>query len=389
MRVWTTVVAALCTVLAYSDVAGADERLDRLRETARKLAGRDHYQAHCATCHGTTGTGSAMQPAIRDFTSPAAVAELSREDMIAAVGGAHAQAVSARWQGTLGDDAIAGVVDYIREAFMVPAPVADASLGRKIYARTCSVCHGERGDSASWSQDSLDPPPRDFTATEAKALSRQQMINAVTYGSPQTAMMPFASQLSREQIAAVVEYIRTTFMTAGDEPDAPATEHSEVAGMPSQDHGAAAASAPGGHAQHGHGDHGGVVDMAAPLPDGLVGDRRWGKTFYEANCVACHGMKGDGNGPRAYFMSRKPKDFTSGRARAELNRPHLFAAVRLGVVRTEMPAWSKVLNDQEIANLAEYLFIAFIRPEHADAPHGHEAQGHETHGHETHIKKNP
>ena len=49
-------------------------------------------------------------------------------------------------------------------------------------------------------------------------------------------------------------------------------------------------------------------------------------------------------------------------ARAALNRRTLFEAIAGGRVGTEMPAWDKVLTRQEIANVAEYVHAAFIRP---------------------------
>jgi mono/diheme cytochrome c family protein len=44
------------------------------------------------------------------------------------------------------------------------------------------------------------------------------------------------------------------------------------------------------------------------------------------------------------------------------NRPLIYATTSAGKLGTEMPAWSKVLTDQEIADVAEYVFITFIRP---------------------------
>ena len=38
----------------------------------------------------------------------------------------------------------------------------------------------------------------------------------------------------------------------------------------------------------------------------------------------------------------------------------LFAAVGNGRNGTEMPAWNKVLNDQQIADVSEYVFQSFI-----------------------------
>jgi mono/diheme cytochrome c family protein len=48
-------------------------------------------------------------------------------------------------------------------------------------------------------------------------------------------------------------------------------------------------------------------------------------------------------------------------ARAQFNRPALYAAIAQGRVGTEMPAWDKVLTPQEIANVAEFVFREFIR----------------------------
>ncbi len=235
-----------------------------------------------------------------------------------------------------------------------PRQHSDHELGERIYARTCSVCHGEQGNAASWAKNSLNPPPRDFTSAAGRRLSRERMLSAVTYGSPGTAMMPFTSQFSPEELEAVVDYVRSAFMGAGSETAAPA-------GL---------ASAPaGGHGHSGGHDHGqamgGNMDMAASFPAGLAGHFDRGRAIYNDNCATCHGLQGDGTGPRAYFLSRKPRDFTSNRASAELNRPHLFEAIAKGVRQTEMAAWSKVLSAQEIADVGEYVFSTFI---HSDVP---------------------
>ena len=102
--------------------------------------------------------------------------------------------------------------------------------------------------------------------------------------------------------------------------------------------------------------------MSLPVPNGLKGDLAWGRTFYMANCFACHGVTGEGDGPRAYFNIPRPRNFTSEAARQVLNRPRIFDSITKGRSGTVMPAWGKVLTPQQIAGLTEFVFQAFIQP---------------------------
>jgi mono/diheme cytochrome c family protein len=97
------------------------------------------------------------------------------------------------------------------------------------------------------------------------------------------------------------------------------------------------------------------------MPNKLKADIEWGREFYMKNCFTCHGVKGGGNGPRAYFNRPRPRDFTSDNSRQILNRPRLFDSITKGRVGTVMPAWGKVLTKQQIANLTEFVFQAFIQ----------------------------
>jgi mono/diheme cytochrome c family protein len=105
-----------------------------------------------------------------------------------------------------------------------------------------------------------------------------------------------------------------------------------------------------------------VTDMSLPMPLGLKGDPEKGKIFFMGNCFTCHGVQGDGNGPRAYFITPPPRNFLLEASRQRLNRPVLFEAITNGRLGTNMPAWGKVLSNQEIANFAEFVFQNFISP---------------------------
>lgn len=216
----------------------------------------------------------------------------------------------------------------------------DKSHPAAIYHDFCSVCHGDKGDGKSRAQGSFARPPRDFTAPDSRSLPRDYLIAIVRDGKAGTAMVGWKSQLNEQQIEAVVDYLRTAFMgLPGAELSASATK-------------SAAAPATG-------------VNMSAAFPNSLKGDAAKGRDFYMKNCSVCHGTLGDGKGPRAYFINPKPRNFLEPGPQSSFNRPFLFEATAKGRMGSEMPAWNKVISDQEIANVAEFVFQSFIAPEGA------------------------
>jgi mono/diheme cytochrome c family protein len=85
--------------------------------------------------------------------------------------------------------------------------------GAERFLRTCSACHGEKGDGRSRASATLKTPPRDFTTEEARAnLSREYMIAIVRDGRPHTAMVGRAERLSQREIEDVVDFIRAAFL---------------------------------------------------------------------------------------------------------------------------------------------------------------------------------
>jgi mono/diheme cytochrome c family protein len=319
----------------------------QLQAGAALIGARRLYIDRCAACHGKRGHGG--DAAATDFSDPEALVRLTRETISATLAQGHGGQLGA----ALAEADRETIIGYLRSYLMLPAPDADTDIGRAIYSRSCSVCHGDRGDAASWAKNSLDPAPAAFTAHGLEQLSREAMIDSVTFGAKNTAMMPFTVQLSHAEIAAAVDYIRAAFMPEGMGPGAEGHEHGN------------------GHEN----GPAGAEPADAPFPNGLAGDPVWGKTFYEANCAECHGPKGDGEGRRAYFMIKKPKDFLSRAARSELERPKLFEYVSNGVIGTTMPAWEKVLTPQQIANVAEYVYRAFLHPDRFAATEAPAAPG--------------
>ena len=79
-----------------------------------------------------------------------------------------------------------------------------------------------------------------------------------------------------------------------------------------------------------------------------------GKEVYERRCLGCHGIKGDGNGPAATFMTKqRPRDFTAAVFKFRLTKEplptdgDLLRTITRGVRGTAMPAWYDLpLNDR-------------------------------------------
>lgn len=223
------------------------------------------------------------------------------------------------------------------------APGGDAAA---LYHNYCSVCHGDKGDGRSRAAGSLSTMPRDFTSPQSRnELSRERIVAAITHGRPGTAMVAWNSQLSESDIARLADYVHDHFVRG-----MPVAGSAAISGT--RAHGGREADAASTPAS---------VDMTAGLPNGLKGDLRRGGAFYMANCATCHGVRGDGAGPRAYFINPKPRNFTEAASRARFNRTVLYAAVSEGRVGTEMPAWSKVATPQQLADVSEFVFQSFIQ----------------------------
>lgn len=326
------------------------------------------YHNYCSVCHGDKGDGrsraqGSLVPPPKDFTNYAVAQQLTRKYMVDVVTNGRPGTAMTGWKTQLNQKEIEAVVDYVRNTFMPAAASADSSSrGRSVYAKNCSVCHGDKGDGNSRARNSMSPAPRDFTSPAAKAeLTPERMIRSVSYGRPETAMAGFATQLSKEDIKAVVDYIRDGFMSSGNNDgisgtSAGARHLSPSNEMPGHDKANAARVTPPAAAVQRV-----AVNMAAAMPNGLKGDATRGAGFYMSNCATCHGTTGDGRGPRAYFINPKPRNFLHTASRAELNRIALFNAIKEGKLGTEMPAWGKVLSDQEVADVSEFVFQRFIQ----------------------------
>jgi len=93
--------------------------------------------------------------------------------------------------------------------------------------------------------------------------------------------------------------------------------------------------------------------------------RARGRALFAANCVLCHGERGDGHGQRASGFQKSPANFTDPYWRRGTTPRRVFFVIREGLRGTPMPAWS-FLSEDETWDLAAY--VLSLAPAPASSP---------------------
>ena len=84
------------------------------------------------------------------------------------------------------------------------------------------------------------------------------------------------------------------------------------------------------------------------------GNTRRGRAIFKSACVACHGEFGKGRGLLAHMMRIAMVDFTATNDMNKISDERLMNTVRHGK-GDFMPAWSGILNDNQVADVAAYV----------------------------------
>jgi|WetSurMetagenome_2_1015567.scaffolds.fasta_scaffold168401_1 mono/diheme cytochrome c family protein len=80
-----------------------------------------------------------------------------------------------------------------------------------------------------------------------------------------------------------------------------------------------------------------------------------GKTLYESRCMICHGIKGDGNGSAAAYLSLNPADFTNPKFWENHNDKQIEDIIVNG--KGQMPTFD--LTPEELKAVVAYIMQAF------------------------------
>ncbi|MDH3452427.1 MAG: c-type cytochrome [Gammaproteobacteria bacterium] len=139
-----------------------------------------------------------------------------------------------------------------------------------------------------------------------------------------------------------------------------------------------------GDAHAGHGAHWMAPKQAAARvnPVAATADSiAQGKRIFANNCVTCHGVNGEGDGPLAKGLDPKPANL----AAMATQHPDGDFAWKVAHGRGAMPAWKDILSERDIWHTVNYIkALGSGTPSHtqeqpADARHGQPHHG--THEH--------
>ncbi len=81
---------------------------------------------------------------------------------------------------------------------------------------------------------------------------------------------------------------------------------------------------------------------------------------YAGLCARCHGDKGDGSGTIAWYLDPAPRDLTRAAFINSKPADRFYQSIREGVPGTSMPAWGKVLNDEQVRGVFAHVEKTYV-----------------------------
>src|SRR2546428_474273 len=329
--------------------------------------GKDIYTTRCAVCHGDAGDGKgpaglALPLKPSDFRDRDGVAEMRDNYWFWRVSeGGQVEPFKGKgsamppWKGQLSVEERWAVMAYQHTFSGHQGPHVpwehpeSVAMGRDIYAMACVMCHGAEGKGDGSVGPMLSPrrapQPRDFTSAEFKFRSTPSgqlpttadLLRTVTEGvrsagGPMTIglrghrIMPGFRHMPLGQRLEVIEYVKSLNRRFWDRQE--------------------------------------IKTVAVPAPPAMTPERlARGKQLYaDAECLACHGGRGRGDGlsaptlkdnrdlPIAATDLARPERFKNG-ARPE----DIYRTLMTGLAGTPMPSYADSLDQDQGWDLAYYV----------------------------------
>lgn len=100
---------------------------------------------------------------------------------------------------------------YARLQNPLPAAPANVEAGKRLFEQDCAACHGAHGHGDGPAAKTLDPPPANLSGIGRMPMASDGYLywTLAEGGAPvKSAMPPFGSSLSRDDIWKLVLYVR-------------------------------------------------------------------------------------------------------------------------------------------------------------------------------------
>src|SRR5213594_639368 len=328
--------------------------------------GKDIYTTRCAVCHGDTGDGKgpaglALPLKPSDFRDRDGVAEMRDNYWFWRVSeGGQVEPFKGKgsamppWKSQLSVEDRWAVIAYQHTYSGHNGPHVpwehpeSVAMGRDIFAMACVPCHGiaGKGDGSVGAMlaPRRAPQPRDFTSSEFKFRStpsgqlpttadlfRTLTEGVRSEGGPMTIglrghrIMPSFQHMPVAQRLEVLEYVKSFNRTFWDRQE--------------------------------------IKVVTVPTPPAMTPDRLAGgkKLYADAECLACHGERGRGDGPSAPTLKdnrglpiaatnlTRPERFKNG-AQPE----DVYRTLVTGLAGTPMPSYGDSLEPDQAWDLVYY-----------------------------------
>jgi cytochrome c oxidase cbb3-type subunit 2/cytochrome c oxidase cbb3-type subunit I/II len=174
----------------------------------------------------------------------------------------------------------------------------DLERGTALFGANCATCHGPTGRGDGPGASALVPRPTNLAEHK---YSLDRLSEVLWNGSPGTAMSGWRDH-STTDLAAIAAAVQS-------------------------------------------------LSVADPTPEPPAALLALGARVYQANCIQCHGVNGDGRGTAIAELVVMPTDFRRQQASLAAN----LRALREGMIGTRMAVWSDRLAADEVLAVAHYV----------------------------------
>jgi mono/diheme cytochrome c family protein len=198
-------------------------------------------------------------------------------------------------------------------------------LGKSVYAKQCSACHGAEGRGDGIAAYLLYPKPRDFVAARYRLVSTWEgvptdadLFRTISRGMPGSAM-PSWAHLGERMRWGLVHYLKSL------------AENPLEYGAPTADE-----------------PRQGVVALPPEPPYGEAAQKKASQLFAQG-CAPCHGATGKGDGTEKQIdvegFPTQPRDLTLGVFKGLPDAEHVYRRIVAGMPGTPMPSSSYLHGD--------------------------------------------